>query len=430
MVGRRGIECATWIFGLHDNILRNSALGPPPWPRPVLPCGHLFSLATAIPNVAVLMALRLPGICILAIAASNRAAGVSVGHPWTKPGYSGPTPFRDGAYSGEYLLLTVTCGVPRGCYLCRPFLRGTPGIAGPFTQLTSSFLNVVDLDDGFGPEDKLVMCNGDLVFIDLDINGDWFSFKGGAWSTGAITLQNQCPSGAQLFPRSNGYAVRRVGGASFLPSQPLLHSQIGVTTITSAPGRPPADRLLLVGGSDVSAQPWYKTDTSACIAIHLSPAPQAASRNNVYYSDNCGRSWACSSLPQIWSAQQYASILHAPPAGGFAPNQVRATNSSCANHLLPPPLLPPPPPSDLHGWRHRVKWRHVRRILYVHRRRPHVVAPQVHQPDELRTGVLQRALLVAVHAPQRRHRRLRQLQQLVGVAPVPRPSRLSCLPRL
>ena len=53
----------------------------------------------------------LPGICVLAIAAANLAAGVSVEHPWTKSGYGGPTPFRDGAYNGKDLLLLVTCGL-------------------------------------------------------------------------------------------------------------------------------------------------------------------------------------------------------------------------------------------------------------------------------------------------------------------------------
>ena len=53
----------------------------------------------------------LPGICVLAIAAANLAAGVSVEHPWTKPGYGGPTPFRDGAYNGKDPLLLVTCGL-------------------------------------------------------------------------------------------------------------------------------------------------------------------------------------------------------------------------------------------------------------------------------------------------------------------------------
>ena len=99
------------------------------------------------------------------------------------------------------------------------------------------------------------MCNGDLVFIDLDIDGDWFSFKGGVWSTGAITLQNQCPSGAQLFPRSNGYAVRSARESSCTTEDiPCSCLQIGVTTVQSAPGRAPADRLLIVGGSDVSVK--------------------------------------------------------------------------------------------------------------------------------------------------------------------------------
>jgi len=64
-----------------------------------------------------------------------------------------------------------------------------------------------DLSDGFGPEDKLNMCGSNLVFIDLDSDGDWFTYTNGAWSTGKIKLINSCTTGANLFPRSQGYIV-------------------------------------------------------------------------------------------------------------------------------------------------------------------------------------------------------------------------------
>jgi hypothetical protein len=41
--------------------------------------------------------------------------------------------------------------------------------SGPFTQLTANFLDgIADPTDQFGMEDKMVQCNGDIVFIDLD----------------------------------------------------------------------------------------------------------------------------------------------------------------------------------------------------------------------------------------------------------------------
>lgn len=42
---------------------------------------------------------------------------------------------------------------------------------------------------------------------------------------------------------------------------------------------------------------------------------QDASRNNVFYSDDCGRSFACSSIAQPWRASRYPSIVHAPILG-------------------------------------------------------------------------------------------------------------------
>ena len=141
----------------------------------------------------------------------------------------------------------------------------------------------------------------------------------------------------------------------------------------------------------------------------------------------CRRSGARRSTP--------ASYTRRPQGASLPPRRVRLTSPGLYMQpiLLPPPPPPPPPPPnrpDIHGRRRRVEWCAVRWLLHLDRRRLHVVAPQVHQPYELRAGVLQRPLLVAVHASQRRLRPLRQLQQLVGVAPVPHAARLPCLPRL
>ena len=44
-----------------------------------------------------------------------------------------------------------------------------PLASAQFTQITSTFLaGTCNVDDGFGAEDKMAICNGDLVFIDLD----------------------------------------------------------------------------------------------------------------------------------------------------------------------------------------------------------------------------------------------------------------------
>lgn len=108
-------------------------------------------------------------------------------------------------------------------------------------------------------------CNNQLVFIDLDSDGEWFAYDGTTWSRGLVELDVLCTNGSQLFPRGNGYTV---GTAR----QPLT-------------GR---DRLLVLGGGDRD------------------------SKHNVYYSDNCGRSWSCHSAPQIWNFMDYASIVRAP----------------------------------------------------------------------------------------------------------------------
>lgn len=125
-------------------------------------------------------------------------------------------------------------------------------LIGPFTQLSGSILNVTDLrlvaqpstttrtvnpvrqlpripllpptgSDGFGPDDKLNVCGSSLVFIDLDSDGDWFAYSGGQWSTGPITLNNNCTSGINLIPRSQGYIVRALPRPTPPNSRRLSH---------------------------------------------------------------------------------------------------------------------------------------------------------------------------------------------------------------
>ena len=47
------------------------------------------------------------------------------------------------------------------------------------------------------------------MFVDLDKDGDWFSYSDEQWTTGPITLLNNCTTGGNLYPRTNGYVVRR-----------------------------------------------------------------------------------------------------------------------------------------------------------------------------------------------------------------------------
>ena len=135
---------------------------------------------------------------------------------------------------------------------------------GPFTQLTSSFLNVADPADGFGPEDKLCACQGDLVFIDLDEQGgEWFRYAASStktWSRGPISQAGACAQGGPLYPRDAGYTV-------------------AVTVNESR-----ADRLVILGGS--------------------------SNEHNVYYSDDCGATWSCYSANQIWDPRAFASLIH------------------------------------------------------------------------------------------------------------------------
>ena len=62
--------------------------------------------------------------------------------------------------------------VERFSSLVHPFSASSGAYTGPFTQLSATALDgVADPDDGFGPEDKLVACNTNLVFVDLETDG-------------------------------------------------------------------------------------------------------------------------------------------------------------------------------------------------------------------------------------------------------------------
>ena len=61
---------------------------------------------------------------------TNAAAGSMLKHPWDIR--HGPSPIQGGLYKG------------------------------PFTLLTESYLDVVNITDGFGPEDKLQVCRSEL----------------------------------------------------------------------------------------------------------------------------------------------------------------------------------------------------------------------------------------------------------------------------
>ena len=147
--------------------------------------------------------------------------------------------------------------------LCAAGAASAQPYAGPFTQLTASFLDVADPADGFGPEDKLNACNGDLVFIDLDeVGGEWFKYTTatGAWSKGPIGASGpQCPQ--PLYPRTGGYSV-------------------GLTKSDAL-----TDRLLVIGGAN--------------------------GEKNVYYSDDCGLTFSCYSANQVWDPKSYTNIVHA-----------------------------------------------------------------------------------------------------------------------
>lgn len=137
------------------------------------------------------------------------------------------------------LLPALACGLRSKPFVIPPYDGAI--YSGPFTQLTADFLaDVADPASGFGPEDKLLVCNDALVFIDLD-NGTstslQYAYSDGVWSKSQITAL-PCPDSDEggLIPRDSGYTVGQTAG-------------------------PAGDRLLILGGS-----------------------PGETDENNVYYS--------------------------------------------------------------------------------------------------------------------------------------------------
>jgi len=143
--------------------------------------------------------------------------------------------------------------------------------AAQFTQLTSSYLNVSNPADGFGPEDKLVSCRGDLVFLDLDsAQGVLYKFAtlSQLWSQTVLAPPAACPSGgASLWPRDQGYVL--------------------AVTNNAATGN--LDRLVALGGS--------------------------ATDSNAFYSDDCGLVWNCiDGSQQPWVPRHYSAHVNAKGA--------------------------------------------------------------------------------------------------------------------
>jgi len=129
---------------------------------------------------------------------------------------------------------------------------------------------VADPNDGFGAEDKLVACDSGagpgLIFIDLDNNMGVqlrYSVADGSSTSVAIPAV-QCNAGAQppLYPRDSGYVV--------------------TTTKSPATQR---DRMIILGGDPSDA--------------------------NIWYSDDCGVTWVCSTQPQAWNPRIYTATVDA-----------------------------------------------------------------------------------------------------------------------
>ena len=161
-----------------------------------------------------------------------------------------------------------------------PFDASTGAYTGPFTQLNFT-LDVSDPEDGFGAEDKLVSCvsaNTTVVFIDLDeVGGVQLAYNNAttSWTQSPLVMLNSCASGNPLYPRVIGYVVGTT-----------------VNPITKN------DRLVILGGSTADS--------------------------NVFYSDDCGVSWTCSSQQQAWIAREYAVVLHTDIFQGGADTLIMA----------------------------------------------------------------------------------------------------------
>ena len=150
-----------------------------------------------------------------------------------------------------------------------------PLASAQFTQITSTFLaGTCNVDDGFGAEDKMAICNGDLVFIDLDpdVSNVWryrYQPAANVWSKDPLVAL-PCPDSGEggLVPRETGYVIGQTKGP------------FG------------GDRLLVLGGA---------------------ASGSLDDENNVYFSDDCGRTWSCYDGEQVWQPRDFAAV--ALPSG-------------------------------------------------------------------------------------------------------------------
>lgn len=165
----------------------------------------------------------------------------------------------------------------------------------PFTQLTANYLaGTADPAKKYGPEDKLLAVNGNLVFVDLDqVPGVVLTYATDTqtWSTTPVVQQACVPASSYgLVPRDSGYTV-------------------GVTSNPDG-----SDRLIIVGGETLDV--------------------------NVWFSDDSGVTWQCSSIPQVWISRSFAPLWHGPGilpgdplvmAGGLAEESVTSVGMFVSN---------------------------------------------------------------------------------------------------
>jgi hypothetical protein len=136
----------------------------------------------------------------------------------------------------------------------------------PFVQISSNALDgFSDPSNRYGPEDKLLAVNGKLVFVNLENSGEVVINDPDtqSWEYASIQTTACIPDDpGTLLPRDGGYTV-------------------GVTQNPSG-----TDRLIILGGSEGD--------------------------NNVWFSDDNGITWSCSSIPQVWIGRDFSPIWHQP----------------------------------------------------------------------------------------------------------------------
>ena len=105
---------------------------------------------------------------------------------------------------------------------------------GPFTLLSQTILSdTTDPTNDFGSEDKLIECNGNLVYVNLDDAGKaadevmTYTTATSTWTTQKV-IANDCPDAGEggLLPRDGGYSVWLSRGSRWKRSfiDPWRHS--------------------------------------------------------------------------------------------------------------------------------------------------------------------------------------------------------------